>query len=280
MHLNRLFGLLLIGCSILTGHSSSASTSDKITLSIGMLDMGEPLAYSDSGNASGIYVDLIRAIADASGYDAHIKLLPYQRIFTPAIWQQQDLALSFRAGKSDYTGPLSRLTCFDEALFRSRLNIYGLSKSERKNPTLATIIPVELSKHENIVGIIGGKSLNIIRRINVEAMFKSLLSKRVDYIATAEISNYYWSQKFQIPPLTAFANLTDVESFFCYPQERNNKTSVAQFKHFMESMTDEELSILVYPLLDSYRLPRHFISYFSPNFPSNLPSNLPSESGL
>jgi ABC-type amino acid transport substrate-binding protein len=266
MLLARLFCFLLLGSFIPNSYSNdSPPASAQMTLNIGMLNMGEPLAYQHEGQAKGIYVDLIRTVAGAGNFEIDIQLLPYQRIFTPETWQKQDLGLVFQAPTTVDAEPLNRLSCFNKPLLNTQLKVYGLRKADKDHPRLATLIPAALNKRTDLLETVGGKSLNIIERVSVEALFKSLLSERVDYIATTDIANHYWSHILQAPPIIPFAVLAKVEGLLCHPQQRTARTTVKQFKYYVENISDDEFASLIYPLLEAYKLPKHYITYFSPN---------------
>ncbi len=249
-------------------HADTLNTSPQEAstppLKIGMHNMGEPLAYIDQGVVSGIFPELVQSIGELSGVNIEIQLLPYQRIFTQATWQQQDLGLTFQPNRKSVSEIPLKLACFDKPLFRSRLKIYGIKKSVKDKPIMASLVPAQLNKSKHLLAEIGGTSLQVIERNSVEALFKSLLSSRVDYIASSELATYYWRQKLQAPPIHAFARLADVEGILCHPKKKNTKESISQLASYINSIDDQSFSEMVEPILKAYDFPDSFLSPFLP----------------
>lgn len=223
-------------------------------LKVGIHYAGEPLVYYDDKKIiRGIIPELLNAISEASNIAMQFTIMPYQRIFTAGTQQTQDLGLVYRINDMPVGASSVELECFDRPFIRSQLKIFSTGPATRDEPILATYTSIanERLRYPEI----NGKKVRVIGLTNAQAMFKSLVTGRVDYIVGTQLQGDYWQNKINISNLQSAANIGQATGYLCYPSDKRQLHALKSLSAFMDNVRHQGLLADIYGTLQRYQLP-------------------------
>lgn len=218
--------IVFLGSMIAIG-SSLVTSSDEQLLSIGIHNVGAPLAYMNNHQPSGLFPDIVTSIIKQTDALPHLQLLPYKRILEHTHNDKLDLFLLYQQNNAILSTKIINYNCLPRSLVTLDLYLYGTTQaSVKNNPTVAS--HTALSHHKDHI-IIDGKRYKNINLNTTESLFKSLASQRVDYVVASSLLNDFWQTKLN----TTFSPIKSLglgTIRVCYRLELESHSIFAQLK--------------------------------------------------